>query len=73
MFRIIGSGGNSGWKKPSIPKKGFVDFLGKLAVSSETHVFSDIYSPLKIVHRYALSLKREELDKSALELNVLDF
>lgn len=48
-------------------------FLGKFAVSSEPHVFSDIYSPLKTDHRYPLSPETEELDKSALELDMLVF
>lgn len=73
MFRIIGSWGNSGWKKLSLPKKRFVVFLRKFAVSSEPHVFFDIYSPLKTDHRYPLSLETEELGKSALELDMLDF
>lgn len=71
MFRIIGSWGNSGWKKLSLPKTRFVGFLGKFAVSSEPHVFSDIYSPLKTDHRYPLSRETEELDKSALKLDML--
>lgn len=72
MFRIIGSWGNSGWKKLSLPKKGFVVFWENLQ-SAQNHVFFDIYSPLKTDHRYPLSLETEELDKSALELDMLDF
>lgn len=55
-------------KKP-FPKLG--SFFRKFAVSSEPHVFSEICSTLKTDQRCPLSLETEELDKSALGLDML--